>query len=67
MPKYQTLLFDKVLGDKLEGRNAKPILFLNQAQCVACIIALDDFYMSKWKNLLRKALFLVKWRQKIVH
>lgn len=47
IPKYKTLLIDKVLKDKLKERNARPISFSNQAKYTTCIIVLDNFCMSK--------------------
>lgn len=47
MSKYQVMLVNKGLKDKLSERNTRLILLSNQAQRVAYIITLDNFCLSK--------------------
>lgn len=41
------MLIDKILRDKLGGKNNKPILFLNHMESVVYIKALDNFCILK--------------------
>lgn len=44
---YQVMLIDKIFKNKLNEENTRLILLFHQKQYAACIIGLDDFYISK--------------------
>lgn len=41
------MLVNKILRDKFDEKNTRPIPLSNQPQHITCIITLDDFYISK--------------------